>query len=194
VARWIMDLMLIGVASFIGYVILIAVDRMQLAKLLVMVAVMMVLLATMQDLTPVIQKWSDRVESLQNTVDKVSNIGQGSWKFPMKGELTQLYKGKDHHGVDIGALPGVVVEAVRKGEVKSVGWNDIYGNVVIVDHGEGLESVYAHLQGINVKVGYPVIAGDNIGTCGSTGRSTGPHLHFEIRKFGQTVDPLPYFN
>ena len=185
---------MIGVISFVGYVILIAVERKQLAKLLVMVAVMMALLATMQDLTPVIQKWSDRVDSLQNTADKITNIGQGSWTMPMKGELTQLYKGKDHHGIDIGALPGVVVEAVRKGEVKSVGWSDIYGNVVIVDHGEGLESVYAHLLGISVKAGYPIIAGSNIGTCGSTGRSTGPHLHFEIRKNGQTVDPLPYFN
>ena len=191
-AKWIMDLMMIGVISFVGYVILIAVERAQLAKLLIMVAVMMALSATMQDLTPVIEKWSARVDSLQSTVDKVSSVGQGKWEMPMKGELTQLYKGKDHHGIDLGAPIGTKVTAVREGEVKSVGWSDVYGNVVIVDH-DGVESLYAHLSGIDVKVGWPVIAGTKIGSCGSTGNSTGPHLHFEIRKNGQTVDPLPYF-
>ena len=192
-AKWIMDLMMIGVISFVGYVILTAVDRTQLAKLLVMVAVMMALSATMLDLTPVIEKWSARVDSLQSTVDKVSNIGQGSWEMPMKGELTQPYKGKDHHGIDIGASIGTKVTAVREGEVKSVGWSDIYGNVVIVQHDGGAESLYGHLSGIDVKAGWPVIAGTKIGSCGSTGNSTGPHLHFEIRKNGQTIDPLPYF-
>ena len=191
--KWIMDLMLIGVISLVGYVILVAIDRMQLAKLIVMVAVMMGLLATMQDLTPVLKGISDKVNSLQNSVDKIGNISQGSWQMPMKGEVSQIFKGKDHHGIDIAASLGTPVEATRKGEVKSVGWSDIYGNVVIVDHGGGMESLYGHLQGISVKVGYPTIAGTRIGTCGSTGNSTGPHLHFEIRKNGQAMDPLPYF-
>ena len=192
-AKWIMDLMMIGVISFVGYVILVAVERLQIAKLLVMVAAMMALLATMQDLTPVIEKWSARVDSLQSTVDKVSSVGQGEWEFPMKGELTQPYKGKEHHGIDIGAPLGTKVIAVREGNVKSVGWSDVYGNVVIVEHDGGEESLYGHLSGIDVKVGWPVIAGTKIGSCGSTGNSTGPHLHFEIRKNGRTVDPLPYF-
>lgn len=189
-----MDLLLIGVISLVGYVILLAIERKQLAKLLVMVAVMMALLATVQDLTPVIQKFSDRVDSIQKSVDKVSNIGKGDWAIPMKGEVSQNFKGADHHGMDIAAPMGTTVSATRKGEVKSVGYSDIYGNVVIVDHGEGIESLYGHLQGIEVKVGYPVIAGTKIGTCGSTGNSTGPHLHFEIRENGQTVDPLKYLN
>jgi murein DD-endopeptidase MepM/ murein hydrolase activator NlpD len=191
-AKWIADLLLISVVSFVGYTILIGVERKQIANLVLMVAVMMGLLTTMKDLTPVIQRWNARVDSLQSTADRVSGIGQGNWKSPMKGELTQGYKGEAHHGIDIGAPIGTVVEAARKGQVKSIGWHDIYGNVVIVDHGEGMESLYAHLQGISVKAGYPVIAGDNIGSCGNTGKSTGPHLHFEIRKNGSCVNPMSY--
>lgn len=193
-AKWIADLLLITVISFVGYSILIGVERKQIANLVLMIAVMMGLLTTMQDLTPVIQRWNARIDSLQSTADRVAIIGQGSWKSPMRGEITQLYKGEAHHGIDIGAPIGTVVEAARKGQVTSIGWHDIYGNVVIVDHGEGMESLYAHLQGISVKVGYPVIAGDNIGTCGNTGKSSGPHLHFEIRKNGTCIDPLPYLN
>lgn len=193
-ARWIADLMLIGVVSFVGYVILIAIEKKQIANLVLTVAVMMGLLVTLQDLTPVIQRWNARIDSLQNTVDKVGSIGQGEWTFPMKGKITQIYKGEAHHGIDIGAPEGTPVGATRKGQVARVEWSDIYGNMVVVDHGDGMESVYGHLSGISVKTGYPVIAGTRIGTCGSTGRSSGPHLHFEIRKNSTCVDPLPYLN
>jgi murein DD-endopeptidase MepM/ murein hydrolase activator NlpD len=192
--KWIADLLLIAVISFVGYTILIGFERKQIANLVLMVAVMLGLLATMQDLTSVIQRWNARIDSLQSTADRVASIGQRGWKMPMKGEISQGYKGDAHHGIDIAAPIGTVVEATKKGQVKSVGWHDIYGNVVIVDHGEGMESVYAHLQGISVKSGYPLIAGDNIGTCGSTGKSTGSHLHFELRRNGTSVDPLPYLN
>ena len=110
----------------------------------------------------------------------------------MKGEVTQLFKGDNHHGMDIGAPPGTSVEATRKGQVTRVEWSDIYGNMIVIDHGGGMESLYGHLQGLSVKVGYPVIAGTQIGSCGSTGNSTGPHLHFEIRKNGICVDPMVY--
>ena len=192
--KWIADLLLIGVTSFVGYVILIGFERKQLANLIVMVAVMLGLLTTMQDLTPVIQRWSARVDSLQSTADRVAGIGQGSWEMPMKGQLTQGYKGDAHHGIDIGAAEGTRVNSAREGDVSYVGWHDIYGNMIIIDHGKGLQTVYAHLSGLSVKVGWPVLAGGKIGSCGSTGRSSGPHLHFEIRKNGTTVDPLPYLN
>jgi len=191
-ARWIADLLLVGVVSLVGYVILIAIEKKQIANLVITVAVMMGLLVTLQDLTPVIQRWSARIDSLKNTADRIGSIGQGSWETPMKGEVSQEFKGKDHHGMDIAAPFGTVVEAARKGQVERIEWNDIYGNVIVIDHGGGMESLYGHLSGISVKVGYPVIAGTKIGSCGSTGNSTGPHLHFEIRKNGACVDPSSY--
>lgn len=191
-AKWIADILLISVGGFIGYSICIGVERKQNANMIAVVTIMTILLATMQDLTPVIQRWNARIDSLQNTADRVAGIGQGSWETPMKGEITQYYKGDAHHGIDIAAPEGTPVNSAKKGEVVKVGRSDIYGNVIIIDHGGGMESLYGHLSGLSVKVGYPVIAGTRIGSCGNTGNSKGPHLHFEIRKNGTTVDPLPY--
>ncbi len=189
--HWIAEVCFIGVTSFIGYVICLAVERKTIAQLIAMVAILLCLQATIEGLTPVIQRWSARVDSLQSSLDRVSSIGQGTWKIPMEGTITQGYS-SNNHGIDIGAPLGTEVVATKDGQVSHVGWHDIYGNMVIVDHGGGMQSVYAHLGGIDVKVGYPVIAGTRIGSCGSTGRSTGPHLHFEIRRNGATVDPTDY--
>lgn len=191
-AKWIADILFIGVVSFVAYMILIAVERKQLANLVMMVALMIGLLITMEDLTPVIEKWSARIDSLQNTADKIGEIGKGNWLIPMKGEITQSFKGKDHHGLDIAGVAGMPVEATRKGLVTRVQWDDIYGNMIVIDHGEGLESLYGHLSGLSVKVGWPVIAGTKIGLCGNTGKSFGSHLHFEIRKNGTCIDPMYY--
>lgn len=185
--------MLIGVVSGVGYAILIAVEKYQIAKLVIITTAMMAILATMENLTPVINRWSARVDSLQDTANRVAGIGQGGWLMPMKGTVSQEFKGNDHHGLDIAAPEGTPVSAAKKGEIVRVGWSDIYGNVIIVDHGGGMESLYGHLGGLSVRVGYPVIAGAQIGSCGNTGRSTGPHLHFEIRKNGTSVDPSSYF-
>lgn len=191
---WLFKLLLISSTSFVAYSICIAVNNKLNARMIFLTAAFLMLLVTVQGITPIMERFLAKIDSIQDTGNRLANIGQGKWKMPMKGELSQVFKGKDHHGVDIAAPIGRAVEATRKGEVKSVGWSDIYGNVVVVDHGDGLESLYGHLQGISVKVGYPVIAGDNIGTCGNTGNSTGPHLHFEIRRNGVAVDPLPYLN
>lgn len=193
-AEWLFKLLLISSVSFMAYSICIAVNNKLNARMIFFTAAFLMIIVTFQGITPIMERFFVRIDSLQNTADNLSNIGKGKWQFPMKGEISQVFKGKDHHGIDIAAPIGRVVEATRKGEVKSVGWSDIYGNVVIVDHGDGLESLYGHLQGISVKVGYPVIVGDNIGTCGNTGRSTGSHLHFEIRRNNVAVDPLPYLN
>lgn len=187
-------MVLIGFAVLIGYCLLIGLENRNLAKLLLSVGVVLMLQATMEDLTPVLKRWSERVDSLQNTADRVVNIGQGSFESPMKGEITQLFKGNLHHGIDIGANEGTSVKASREGDVSYVGWHDIYGNMVIVDHGKGMQTVYAHLSGLSVKVGYPVLEGDQIGSCGNTGRSSGPHLHFEIRKNGTSLDPMSFLN
>jgi murein DD-endopeptidase MepM/ murein hydrolase activator NlpD len=72
------------------------------------------------------------------------------------------------------------------------GWNDGYGNTVIIDHGGGMATLYAHQSSLNAGAGQQVGAGEVIGFVGSTGASTGPHLHFEVRLGGDAVDPVPY--
>jgi murein DD-endopeptidase MepM/ murein hydrolase activator NlpD len=81
------------------------------------------------------------------------------------------------------------VHATADGTVKVAGWDGGYGNLVEIDHGNGLSTRYGHLSHINVKVGQKVKIGQVIGEIGSTGRSTGPHLHYETRIDGQAVNP-----
>jgi murein DD-endopeptidase MepM/ murein hydrolase activator NlpD len=99
--------------------------------------------------------------------------------------------GRDHVGLDIAAPAGVRVGAAAGGTVTFAGWRGGYGRLVIVDHGGGLTTRYAHLAGIEVATGTRVRAGATLGTVGSSGVSTGPHLHFEVRRQGVPVDPRP---
>ncbi len=97
-----------------------------------------------------------------------------------------------HGGADFAADAGTRVVAARSGVVTRAGWWGTYGYVVVLDHGDGSETRYAHLSAIYVPVGATVRQGDGVGAVGSTGASTGPHLHFEIRLDGTAVDPMPY--
>ncbi|MEO3752047.1 transglycosylase family protein [Streptomyces sp. B6B3] len=100
-----------------------------------------------------------------------------------------------HTGVDFPVATGTSVKAVTSGEVVSAGWSGSFGYEVIVRHPDGRYSQYAHLSAISVSEGQPVSSGQRIGRSGSTGNSTGPHLHFEIRSdeaFGSDIDPLAY--
>jgi len=99
-----------------------------------------------------------------------------------------------HTGLDLGAHAGAAVKAAGGGKVVRASDAGGYGNLVIIDHGHGLETRYAHLQGFSVKVGDVVNAGDVVGQVGATGRVTGPHLHFEVRRDGQPVDPSGEIN
>lgn len=94
-----------------------------------------------------------------------------------------------HPGVDLGAAAGTPIKAVRDGVVRFSGARGGYGNVVILDHGDGTETRYAHCARLDVAEGAVVKAGAPIATVGSTGRSTGPHLHFEVRRNGAAIDP-----
>ena len=101
--------------------------------------------------------------------------------------------GNRHHaGIDLAAPWGTPVRAARDGVVDRAGWWGTYGNAVALDHGDDSETRYAHLSSIAVSGGDLVRQGDVIGYVGSTGASTGPHLHFELRFDGRAVDPLGY--
>ncbi len=97
-----------------------------------------------------------------------------------------------HKGVDMGAGSGTPIAAAKDGTVLSAGWQGGYGNTVVISHGDGITTLYAHQSSIAVSAGQQVSRGDIIGYVGSTGWSTGPHLHFEVRVNGTPVDPMPY--
>lgn len=97
-----------------------------------------------------------------------------------------------HPGFDLAAPTGTKVGAARGGDVVHAGPAGTYGNLVIVRHEDGFETRYAHLSEVHVKKGDRVETGTDIGAVGSTGHSTGPHLHFEIRRQGKALDPKPY--
>jgi hypothetical protein len=100
---------------------------------------------------------------------------------------------ENHQGIDIGAPQGTDVFAVRDGNVTHMGYNELYGNYVLISHEGGYQSFYGHLKDFSVNLYKKVCSGMVIGHVGMTGRSTGPHLHFEIRKNGNPKDPLPFF-
>jgi murein DD-endopeptidase MepM/ murein hydrolase activator NlpD len=119
----------------------------------------------------------------------------GGLVWPVDGPLTSGFGprwGRMHEGIDIGVGFGTPIGAAYAGTVVYAGWLGGYGNLVVVDHGNGLSTAYGHQQRIHVSVGDAVAQGDVLGEVGSTGNSTGPHLHFEVRVNGAAVDPLGY--
>lgn len=99
-----------------------------------------------------------------------------------------------HNGVDLRAAVGVSLYAPADGTVKTAGWLGGYGKIIIIKHAKGYETRHAHLNNIYVKVGQKVKKGELIGKTGKTGRITGPHLHYEIRRNGKTIDPMKFRN
>ena len=114
-----------------------------------------------------------------------------SSKYGMRTHpITGVYK--LHTGVDISAPMGANFIAANDGVVTKAGMNSAYGNMVIIDHGGGISTLYAHGSEILVQVGQVVKRGDAVLKVGSTGYSTGPHAHFEVRMDGVVTDPMPY--
>ncbi len=97
-----------------------------------------------------------------------------------------------HHGIDIAAAKGTPVRCALDGRVMAAGWDDIYGNIIVIEHSDSLTTVYGHNEKIWVKEGENVTKGQVIASVGSTGRSTAPHLHFEILVDDKPVDPQSY--
>lgn len=133
--------------------------------------------------------------------------GQGSGKstgsmiWPLDGPITSPFgwrthpifgTSKYHSGIDIGGDYGLPVVAADGGVIIYAGWISGYGNAVIIDHGNGVSSLYGHNESLAVSEGQNVSQGQLIAYCGSTGYSTGPHVHFEVRENGSPVDPHNY--
>ncbi len=130
------------------------------------------------------------------TKPKPKNAPTGTFQKPYGGNISSRFGsrwGRKHQGIDYTGSIGDSIYASDGGEVIFAGWdNGGYGNMVKIMHNDGYETFYAHLNSVNVKEGQKVSQGDVIGKLGNTGRSTGAHLHFEIRKDGVAFDPLDY--
>ncbi len=115
--------------------------------------------------------------------------------WPATGSLTSRFGprwGRNHNGLDIAAPTGTPVAASKAGKVIIASWYGGYGNLVVIDHGGGVSTWYGHNSAFSTSVGQQVTRGQVIAKMGSTGNSTGPHVHFEIRFNGNPYDPLPY--
>ena len=115
--------------------------------------------------------------------------------WPASGPVTSPFGwrwGRMHEGIDIGAPYGAPIRAAASGTVIYCGWESGYGNLTVIDHGGNLATAYGHQSSIAVACGQQVTQGQVIGYVGSTGHSTGPHLHFEVRINGSPVDPMGY--
>lgn len=127
--------------------------------------------------------------------------GAGGMIWPISGPITSEFgwrthpifgTARFHSGLDIGGDYGMPIYAAASGTVIYAGWISGYGNAVIIDHGGGVTTLYGHNDSLNVSEGENVAQGQVIAMCGSTGNSTGPHCHFEVRENGEPVSPYGY--
>ena len=145
---------------------------------------------------------TSHIEFLESRAEQIlSDIRSIPLGYPVYGRITSTLgwrknpfgKGYEFHtGIDIEALAGAKVRATADGVVDFAGWYGEYGNTVILKHSSGYTTLYAHLSKIEVKPGQEVKAGQVLGRVGSTGRSTGPHLHYEVRLNGKHLNPSSF--
>ncbi len=129
------------------------------------------------------------------TKERPATTGSGTFIKPSYGTLTSRYGrrwNRSHKGIDIGGSHNSPIKAADGGKVTFAGWMDGYGNYIVIDHENGYQTAYGHCASLCVGAGDRVKKGDLIAKMGSTGRSTGTHLHFEVKKNGEYVNPLTY--
>lgn len=144
---------------------------------------------------------SAQIEQMIQNRGSSAAAGTGRMIWPLAGPVTSEFgwrthpiygTARYHSGLDIGGDYGQSVCAADSGTVSYAGWISGYGNTVIIDHGGGVSTLYGHNQSLAVSVGQSVAQGETIAYCGSTGNSTGPHCHFEVRVNGEPVSPYNY--
>lgn len=138
----------------------------------------------------------DKVVAKGTATAPKSGTGRFMWPLANGGTITSTFGsrwGKMHYAVDIAAAGGTPIRAADGGVVKTSSYNGSYGNLVVIDHGNGYSTYYAHNSRLMVGVGERVAKGQTVSLMGSTGNSTGNHVHFEIRKNGTPINPLKFF-
>lgn len=137
---------------------------------------------------------TNRTSAAPHPGDSVAARLITQWPLATSGFITRNLSngGSQHPGLDIATSRNAQIRAAGPGRVRAAGVDDVYGQYVVLDHGSGVESVYGHASRLLVTAGEQVERGQVIALTGSTGRSTGPHLHFEVRIGGQPVDPLRF--
>jgi murein DD-endopeptidase MepM/ murein hydrolase activator NlpD len=141
------------------------------------------------------QQLAAALEETAQAVNAPSQVSSGGWAWPADGPVTSGFGhrwGRLHAGIDIGAPTGAPIVAAKDGVVSYAGVMGGYGNIIVIDHGGGMTTRYAHQSRLGAGVGQSVSAGEQVGYIGSTGNSTGPHLHFEVRINDQPQDPIGY--
>lgn len=150
---------------------------------------------TKQPITQVVSKGPGLTAvSMSSAASRGSNRSTGI-EWPLSGPINSLYGsrwGTLHKGLDIGGSIGTAYSAAASGKVIAARWDGGYGNMIVIDHGNGVKTRYAHSSKLLVAVGELVEQGQSIGLVGSTGNSTGPHLHFEVLLNDSTVNPTKY--
>ncbi len=130
----------------------------------------------------------DYSNTINMIVEKEENIPS---LLPTLGQISRNYS-PEHEGIDIAAPRFSPVVAAASGFVSDAGWDAVYGNYVVIEHDANYSTFYGHLHSIGVRQGEKITSGTVVGTIGSTGRSTSPHLHYEVRFRGEPVDPMGY--
>ncbi|HJD00466.1 murein hydrolase activator EnvC family protein [Candidatus Arthromitus sp. SFB-turkey] len=162
------------------------------------------LIRIQQDNEQLERQLSEYLNSINNSgiVGGSNGVSPSGYLRPSTGPITSNYGWRTHPvrgsksmhtGVDFGGKTGDTIIASRAGEVAFAGWyNNVYGNVVILNHGGGYQTFYAHMSRVSVSKGQVVDQGQRVGFMGSTGLSTGSHLHFEVRKDGSSLNPFNF--
>lgn len=138
-----------------------------------------------------------RIEAFIRSAGSVSTgaVSRRGFVWPIRGAITSDYgprHGGFHTGIDIDCETGDSIGASKRGRVIATGWQGGYGNAVIIDHGDGVSTLYAHMSSIYVNSGQDVAQRRKVGACGATGNASGDHLHFEVRINGEHTDPKPF--